>query len=220
MSMFSCSTMVSSINIILPALVAFSHIASAHFTLDYPAARGFDEDLFTQFPCGGQNEVTNRTLWPLSGGEIALNMRDASANVKVLIGFGNDVGSRFETVLRQTFADSGTGTFCMTGFQIPAGLSVTDGMNATIQVITGGSGMSRRGDASGGLYNCADIALTRNVSTVGSCSNATDIKTSVASVTGNPNSTTSSSGASSGAILASPGTLLAAVVGVAIASMF
>jgi hypothetical protein len=145
--------MVSSINIILPALVAFSHIASAHFTIDYPAARGFDEDLLTQFPCGGQNEVANRTLWPLSGGEIALDMRDASANVEVLIGFGNSVGSSFEIVLRQTFAESGSGTFCMTGFTIPAGLNVADGMNATIQVITGGGGMSRRDGASGALYN-------------------------------------------------------------------
>ncbi|PQE05063.1 GPI anchored protein [Rutstroemia sp. NJR-2017a BBW] len=105
---------------------------------------------------------------------------------------------------------------------IPVGLNVTNGMNATIQVITGGGGMSKRDDASGALYNCADITLTRSVSAVGSCSNATDIKTSVASVTGNANTTTSSSGASSGAasILASPGTFLAAVMGVAIASSF
>ncbi|PQE33851.1 gpi anchored protein [Rutstroemia sp. NJR-2017a WRK4] len=217
--------MVSSINIILPAPVAFSHIASANFTLDYPAARGFDEDLLTQFPCGGQNEVANRTLWPFSGGEVALNMRDASVNVEVLIGFGNDVGSSFETVLRQTFAERGTGTFCITGFMIPAGLNVTNGMNATIQVITGGGGMNsnvRETHTLTKTMKCADITLTRSVSAVGSCSNATDIKTSVASVTGNANTTTSSSGASSGAasILASPGTFLAAVMGVAIASSF
>jgi hypothetical protein len=147
----------SSINVIIPALVAFVHITSAHFTLDYPAARGFNEVLLTQFPCGGQNRVTNRTLWPLAAGQIVLNLRDASANVEVLIEFGNDVGSSFETVLRQTFAETGTGKLYMTESMLPAGVKLTDRTNATIQFITGGSGMSRRGDASGGLYNVGSI---------------------------------------------------------------
>jgi hypothetical protein len=46
------------------ALAAFSSLVSAHFNLNYPAARGFDEDKLTTFPCGGQDTVsTTRTAW-------------------------------------------------------------------------------------------------------------------------------------------------------------
>ena len=32
--------------------LGLSPVVSAHFKLDSPAARGFDEDLLVQFPCG------------------------------------------------------------------------------------------------------------------------------------------------------------------------
>ncbi|KAF7920746.1 uncharacterized protein EAE98_008775 [Botrytis deweyae] len=180
------------------ALVAFSLplLSIAHFLLSYPASRGFNEDTLSQFPCGGQDTVSsNRTLWPLSSGSIALDMEDASANIEVLIGFGNHVGSAFNTVLRQTFAETGTGRFCMEGLVVDGvGWNVTEGMNATIQVVTGEAGTS------GGLYNCADITFSKNVSlSVGSCSNATDVQTTAATVAGNPNTTSTSTESSSGA---------------------
>jgi len=63
------------------ALAAFASITSAHFNLDYPAARGFDEDKLVQFPCGSFNTpVSNRTVWPISGGSIALTMGYAALN--------------------------------------------------------------------------------------------------------------------------------------------
>ncbi|KAF5873238.1 putative gpi anchored protein [Botrytis fragariae] len=181
----------------LSALVALSLplLSTAHFLLSYPASRGFNEDTLSQFPCGGQDTVSsNRTLWPLSGGSIALDMEDASANIEVLIAFGNNVGSAFNTVLRQTFAETGTGSFCMQDLVVDGvGWNVTEGMNATIQVVTGEAGTS------GGLYNCADITFSKNVSmSVGSCSNATDVKTTAATVTGNPNTTSTSTESSSG----------------------
>jgi hypothetical protein len=59
----------------LSALAAFASIASAHFNLNYPAARGFDEDKLVQFPCGSfDTPASNRTVWPISGGSIALTM--------------------------------------------------------------------------------------------------------------------------------------------------
>ncbi len=70
----------------LPELAAFASLSSAHFNLNYPAARGFDEGTLPNFPCGGQNTVSsNRTLWPISGGSIALTMGHIDANVEVLI---------------------------------------------------------------------------------------------------------------------------------------
>ncbi|ESZ91486.1 hypothetical protein SBOR_8147 [Sclerotinia borealis F-4128] len=174
-------------------------------------------------PRGGQNTISSkRTLWPLAGGSIALDMKDASANVEVLIGYGNDVGGDCNTVFRQTFAEEGMGSFCLRDLLVNGngmgGGNVTEGMNATIQVVTGGGGMS------GGLYNCADITFSKNASAMasaGSCSNATDVRTTAASAKGNPN-TTSSSATSSGAasFVGSFGSVGLMVVGIVVASMW
>jgi hypothetical protein len=117
------------------------------------------------------------------------------ANVEVLIGFGNSVGSAFNTILRPTFTEQGLDALCMTGFEIPSSM---DGMNATIQVVT-------NGDPDGGLYNCADVTLSSMASgqASGVCTNNTGVSVSQATVTGNPNGTTtvtssSSSSSSSG----------------------
>jgi hypothetical protein len=127
--------------------LALSGVASAHFLLDYPAARGFDEDKLTTFPCGGQDTVSsNRTAWPLTGGSIGLTMGHDKSNVEVLIAIGNDVGSAFNTVIVPTFLEEGLGQFCLGDVQIPDSLNITEGTNATIQVIT-------NGDPNGGLFN-------------------------------------------------------------------
>jgi hypothetical protein len=57
-------------------LAAFAAVASAHFTLEFPTVRGFDEDKLTQWPCGSFDTVgvKGRTPFPLTGGEIALTM--------------------------------------------------------------------------------------------------------------------------------------------------
>ena len=176
----------------LTALATLTTLASAHFNLKYPAVRGFDEDKLGTFPCGSfDTPSTNRTLWPLTGGEISLTMGHISSNVEVLIGFGNDVGSAFNTVLRQTFQEQGLGSFCMTGFSMPEGLNVTDGTNATIQVQT-------NGDPSGGLYNCADITFSASAPgpADGVCTNQTGVSTSTSTVS-SPNLTSSSTTSSS-----------------------
>ncbi|KAF4629126.1 hypothetical protein G7Y89_g9016 [Cudoniella acicularis] len=172
----------------LTALTAFASLASAHFNLNYPAARGFDEDILGTFPCGGQNTVSsNRTVWPISNGEIALTMGHIDANVEVLIAVGNNPGSAFNTVLRKTFTEQGLGTFCMTGFSVPSSLNITDGTNATIQVVT-------NGDSNGGLYNCADITFSSNAPAVASgvCTNGTGVTAVAATISSQPNETVAS----------------------------
>ena len=189
----------------LLALAALTSLTTAHFNLNFPAARGFDEDKLGTFPCGGQDTVSStRTPYPLTGGQIALSMGHIDANVEVLIAIGNDPGSAFNTILRPTFKEQGLGAFCMTGIEIPSSLNVTEGMNATIQVVT-------NGDPDGGLYNCADVTFSASASAAGTdvCKNATAVTTSAATVTGNPNVTSSgtesSSNSTSGKSAASAG---------------
>lgn len=117
-------------------------------------------------------------------------MGHIDANVEVLIGYGSDVGSAFNTVLKPTFTEQGLGSFCMTGIEIPSSM---DGMNATIQVVT-------NGDPDGGLYNCADVTLSSTATgpSSGVCKNGTGVSVMSASVSGNPNVTSGSSNSTSG----------------------
>lgn len=102
-------------------LFVLTSFASAHFTLDYPPARGFDEDQLVNFPCGGQNSVSsNRTSWPLAGGPIQLSMEHDHAAVQVLIALGNDATDAFNTVLVPTTQEEGIGKFCLSDVKIPA----------------------------------------------------------------------------------------------------
>lgn len=130
-------------------LAAALPLASAHFTLDWPPARGFDDDTLVQFPCGGQNTVsTNRTKWPIGGGPIQLGMHHTASKVQVLLSLGNDPGVNYNITLLPTIQEQGPQNFCIapTALQFPSGLNITEGTNATIQVVT-------NGDPNGGLYN-------------------------------------------------------------------
>ncbi|KAG9834430.1 hypothetical protein KCU98_g12546, partial [Aureobasidium melanogenum] len=205
-------------------LGALLPLASAHFKLIYPAARGFDEDLLVQFPCGGQNTVSsNRTQFPITGAPIQLLMGHTAAKVQVLMALGNDPGINYNITLVPTFQEKGPQNFCMGAgaIQFPAGLNITDGMNATIQVVT-------NGDPNGGLYNCADITFTSTPLTAAEysadCQNSTGVTAEALTNAGNANQSTAdatgsaapsgsssatasaaSSGASSGASSATSG---------------
>ena len=55
-------------------------VVSAHFTLDYPPTTGFDEDQEPNPPCGGfPPDLSNLTEWPLSGGEISVDLHHPEA---------------------------------------------------------------------------------------------------------------------------------------------
>lgn len=172
---------------------------SAHFNLNFPAARGFNEHKLGTFPCGSMDTVSKtRTPWPLNNGEIALTMGHSDAQVQVLIGMGNNPGSAFNTVIKPTFKERGLGAFCIEGIIIPGSLKVVDGLNATLQVIT-------NGEDGGGLYNCADITFsaTAKQPSASICKNNTGVTTSPAGTYKSPNltsisTTSTSNGSSSG----------------------
>ncbi|KAL8794798.1 MAG: hypothetical protein Q9195_002626 [Heterodermia aff. obscurata] len=176
-----------------PQLLFFSLLpltTLAHFTLDSPPSRSSDEDTMAQFPCGGQKTPsTNRTLWPLTGGPIQLNMEHDEAAVQVLLGMGNDPGVNFNITLLPTIQEQGIGQFCLGDVLVPEGVA-TEGMNATIQVVT-------NGDPNGGLYNCADITFTSSTSTGAECKNGTGVgATNYTGQFANANGTGSASNAS------------------------
>ncbi|KAI9697455.1 MAG: hypothetical protein M1836_004733 [Candelina mexicana] len=157
------------ISLLLTIILTLTPLISAHFHLNYPVARGYVEDTLAQFPCGGQNSVSNnRTSWPVAGGPVALRMGHSMSAVQVLLALGNDPGSNFNITLMPIFQEQGLGDFCMKNVMVPSSLNVKDGMNATIQVIT-------NGDPTGGLYNCADITFKTDAPAPSTCTNGTGV---------------------------------------------
>ncbi|OCK84744.1 hypothetical protein K432DRAFT_378294 [Lepidopterella palustris CBS 459.81] len=181
-------------------LLALLPLASAHFLLTWPPARGFDDSKSTSFPCGGFDTVlSNRTTWPAVGGPIQLEMHHTQTDVQVLIALGSDPGVNYNIVMRPTFLEQGLGNFCMGMVALPAGVNITEGMPATIQVVSNGDD----GD-SGGLYQCADVTLTMTALSTSDynshCNNGTGVQTSqLSGAAVNANETSpSATGATSG----------------------
>ncbi|EAT85315.1 hypothetical protein HBI56_072260 [Parastagonospora nodorum] len=173
----------------------------AHFTLDWPKARGFDDDKEPDFPCGGFNDVSSqRADFPISGGPIQLNMGHEQTNVAVYLAIGDNPGNAFNVVMRQQFVVTGLGDFCMGQLSVPAGVNVTDGTKATIQVVSNAHG-------EGGLYQCSDVTFRSNSLSQSDydshCKNNTGIAVSQQGMSGNPNGTSSGTPSSSGSAAAS-----------------
>jgi nascent polypeptide-associated complex subunit beta len=122
-------------------------VSLAHFQLTYPVSRGFDDNTAGNFPCGGFNNVQGqRTDYLMSGSPLQLKMGHDQTHVAVYMAVGSDPGSAFNTVLRQQFVVTGLGDFCMGEISIPSGMNISEGTNATIQVVSNADG------SGGGLY--------------------------------------------------------------------
>jgi hypothetical protein len=105
-------------------------------------------------PGGGVNQSTsdtNRTEWPLDGGSLVFRGSHQWAYTFVNLGLGGDNTTNFNITLVDGFNQTGNGTFCFPKIVLPADLSVTEGMNASIQVVQ----VSERGSA---LYNVSRLA--------------------------------------------------------------
>lgn len=137
--------------------------AVAHFGLTYPAWR-IDSlvetnDSISQwtYPCAnvvtGQNASQARTLWPLEGGSIVLELHHKWTYLFINMGFGNEV-TNFNVSLNpqggSLVNETGNGTFCWNRLPVPPasilGLEVQNGQNASIQVVT-------VGESGSALYN-------------------------------------------------------------------
>lgn len=127
-------------------LSALPLLTAAHFTITYPPSRGGGEEQQEVFPCGGFSEAVNRTLVPLDAIPVSVVLGHTENLVQITLAVGNEVGEAFNTELLPTVQEYGPGDFCLPALTVPTGLNITDGTNATIQVITNSHDGS-------GLYN-------------------------------------------------------------------
>lgn len=119
-------------------LAQLSQLVSAHFVIQYPEPRGFNEEKQPQWPCGGLNNVSPaRAEFPLSGGPIQIRSTHTQELLEVLVAVGNKPGTSFNTVVVPTFMKMAPGQTCFGDVTLPSSLNVTEGTNATFQVISG-----------------------------------------------------------------------------------
>ncbi|QRV76122.1 nucleoporin-interacting protein NIC96 [Ceratobasidium sp. AG-Ba] len=140
------------------AIASLVASAAAHFTLDWPPTRGFDEDIENRF-CGGFNTPGPRSPFPLGAAGINIDSHHDTANLIALISFASNPqnltqfsnssdGAQLTNFIRLTKQ----GEACIPVNIESLGLSnVSNGTNATIQIQFDG------GD--GNLYQCADVTL-------------------------------------------------------------
>lgn len=89
---------------------------------------------------------TNRTLWPLTGGSVLLHVSHPWAITYVNLGLGGDNTTVFNVSLVPNFNQTGNGTFCLPAIKLPSNLAVSNGTQASIQVI-------QIGETGSSLYN-------------------------------------------------------------------
>jgi len=144
--------MLASTSLVLASLTA---LANAHFQLQFPGPRGpFVEDSEPTFCDGYDNETTNRTAFPLTGGFLVLNSEHSSWTAAVALTTKPNASDFSDFLNVVPFAKhSGEGPFCLSlDFSKTNATGLTEGQNVTIEVIFDG------GD--GQLYQCADMTLT------------------------------------------------------------
>lgn len=169
-------------------------LVQAHTVITYPGWRGdnlitndtFPYGMAWMYPCGGMPTTTNRTLWPVTGGAIAVQpgwfQGHPTAFFYMNLGFGTngpDAGPpNMSFPMTSVFQIVGPsknpypGTFCLPQVPLPVGANVSIGDNATIQVIE----TAIHGAA---LFSCVDITFAdpKDVAEVNSsnCFNSSDI---------------------------------------------
>ncbi|WVQ71036.1 hypothetical protein IAR50_000561 [Cryptococcus sp. DSM 104548] len=144
-------------------LLASSLVAStalAHFTLDYPTTRGFDEDNEVDF-CGGFTSVSStRQPFPLGSGPVHIDSHHTLATVVAFISTNENPTSfdDFNTTSNGTAIPLASSIFQVAEgdscFNIDMGslsVGLTNGSDVTLQIQYDG------GD--GNLYQCADLTL-------------------------------------------------------------
>ncbi|OCF42434.1 hypothetical protein I317_03679 [Kwoniella heveanensis CBS 569] len=174
------------------AATALASTVYAHFTLDYPTSRGFDDDNEPQF-CGGFNSVETRQPFPLGQGPVHIDSHHNLATVVAFISTSSNPTSfdDFNTTSNGTSIPLATDFFQVTSgdkcFNVnlgALGLGLTNGSEVTLQIQYDG------GD--GNLYQCADLVLIDGYSVP-----SNETCTSDAATAGNATSSATTGGSSS-----------------------
>ncbi|EGG05037.1 Hypothetical protein MELLADRAFT_88366 [Melampsora larici-populina 98AG31] len=181
----------------------YLHFTFAHFTLDFPTTRGFNEDKEPSF-CGGlPTNASGRQPFPLSGSApVHITSHHDNAQVAIILSVKadptkfSDFNSTGKVDYLMPFSNTkGQQGFC---FSVDIGTlatqirpSPTNGTLATLQVIFNG------GDHP--LFQCSDLILVKNASIASNqtCSNNTMVTPSSNSIS--TQSSDASQGAKSGA---------------------
>lgn len=147
-------------------------VATAHFTLDFPETRGFDDDKETQF-CGGFPTAATRQKFPLKG-PVWINNHHTKATVDAFVSLSSDPQNfgDFNKTSNGTdiphltnFFQVGEGEACWNVDFTSLGLDLKNGSEVTLQVRFSGVStalapkfsLTMQGD--GALYQCSDLVL-------------------------------------------------------------
>ena len=84
-----------------------------------------------------QTAATNRTEWPLTGGSMILDLHHKWEYLFINIGLGTEYPvTNISLTNDGPLNITGSGELCVPEFKLPNGVTVVDGQNATIQVVT------------------------------------------------------------------------------------
>ncbi|WWC66454.1 uncharacterized protein I206_100356 [Kwoniella pini CBS 10737] len=183
----------------LKSILAFSFVTSsalAHFTLDYPTSRGFDDDNEPQY-CGGfPNVASTRQPFPLGQGPIHIDSHHNLATVVAFISTSSNPTSfdDFNTTSNGTSIPLASSIFqvkegdsCFNVNLGNLGVGLINGSQVTLQVQYDG------GD--GNLYQCTDLILIEGYSVPSNetCTNDASLSSTTSSSISGASSTTASS---------------------------
>ncbi|PWN94334.1 hypothetical protein FA10DRAFT_264876 [Acaromyces ingoldii] len=140
----------------LVALAALPAAVSAHFQLQLPKSRGFDEDIENEAPCGGFNASATRAPWYYQKGPIQINSEHDTATVNIYVSYDSNpttLTSFTSNALKTDVKITGEGEFCFNNNV--AGTQATNGVNATLMV-------EYISTVHGHLYQCSDVTFSSN----------------------------------------------------------
>ncbi|UZJ56393.1 hypothetical protein CBS101457_005713 [Exobasidium rhododendri] len=141
----------------LPSLLFLATTTLAHFTLDYPYTRGFDEDAEATGPCGSFNTPnTTRTPWYYLDGPVEIDSHHDTATVQIFLGASNasTLLDFHSNNLTDVLPIAGQGEFC---FKVNAS-SPTRSSNTSAVL------MVEHISVHGHLYQCSDVTFSSNAS--------------------------------------------------------
>ncbi|BEI79859.1 hypothetical protein CcaverHIS002_0103880 [Cutaneotrichosporon cavernicola] len=136
-------------------------VACAHFTLDYPPTRGFDEDKEPTF-CGGFDTVSaQRQPAPLNGAAIWIDSHHPLATVDAFLStqsdpktwddFNSTINGTSSVMMASNFFQVASGVSCWNIDFSALPYNLTNGSQITLQIQYNG------GDSP--LYQCTDLVL-------------------------------------------------------------
>ncbi|KAH8801713.1 hypothetical protein F5884DRAFT_525239 [Xylogone sp. PMI_703] len=125
----------------------------------WPENRPWDASDDNIAPCGSSASITNRTIFPLSQGSVALSIADDAYEVAFYIAYSNNptTQSAFQQQIVSNVTEVDPGHQCYKIGAIPD--SVSAGTNATIQLEYSAKYATENNGKNESFYACADITF-------------------------------------------------------------